>query len=77
MTLALWFAHLVPFPLLELKSWVDSDGAKVVVDESSMEFVRGATLDFVEEMISSSFQVVNNPQSESSCGCGTSFSPKA
>mmetsp|Transcript_13189 Transcript_13189/g.27187 ORF Transcript_13189/g.27187 Transcript_13189/m.27187 type:complete len:182 (-) Transcript_13189:93-638(-) len=56
---------------------IERDGAKVVVDESSLEFVRGSTLDFVEEMISSSFQVLNNPQSESSCGCGTSFAPKA
>jgi len=31
----------------------------------------------MQEMISSSFQVVNNPQSASSCGCGASFAPKA
>eukprot|EP00286_Rhodomonas_abbreviata_P012756 CAMPEP_0181325244 /NCGR_PEP_ID=MMETSP1101-20121128/20814_1 /TAXON_ID=46948 /ORGANISM="Rhodomonas abbreviata, Strain Caron Lab Isolate" /LENGTH=149 /DNA_ID=CAMNT_0023433523 /DNA_START=120 /DNA_END=569 /DNA_ORIENTATION=+ len=55
---------------------VEKDGAKVLVDEGSLELVRGSTLDFVEEMISSSFQVVNNPHSESACGCGASFAPK-
>jgi iron-sulfur cluster assembly accessory protein len=52
-------------------------GAKLVIDETSLDLVRGSTIDFVEEMISSSFQVLNNPQSESSCGCGSSFAPKA
>ena len=51
-------------------------GAKLVIDETSLDLVRGSTIDFVEEMISSSFQVVNNPNSESSCGCGSSFAPK-
>jgi iron-sulfur cluster assembly accessory protein len=53
------------------------DGAKVVVDGVSLEMVRGAKVDFVEEMISSSFQIVENPKSDASCGCGASFSPKA
>eukprot|EP00968_Pinguiococcus_pyrenoidosus_P023139 scaffold3581_cov252-Pinguiococcus_pyrenoidosus.AAC.15 len=54
----------------------ERDGATVVVDESSMEFVRGATVDFAVEMIRSSFVVVNNPNSESACGCGSSFALK-
>ena len=53
------------------------DGAKVVVDGVSLEMVRGAKVDFVEEMISSSFQIVENPKSDASCGCGASFAPKA
>jgi iron-sulfur cluster assembly 2 len=52
-------------------------GAKLVIDETSLDMVRGSTIDFVEEMISSTFQVLSNPQSESSCGCGSSFAPKA
>jgi iron-sulfur cluster assembly accessory protein len=52
------------------------DEAVVVVDDVSMEFVRGATVDFVQEMIRSSFAVVNNPNSEAGCGCGASFSLK-
>lgn len=49
---------------------------KVVVDEKSMELVKGSTVDFVQEMMRSSFAVLNNPQSESACGCGSSFAMK-
>mmetsp|Transcript_19881 Transcript_19881/g.60228 ORF Transcript_19881/g.60228 Transcript_19881/m.60228 type:complete len:156 (-) Transcript_19881:58-525(-) len=52
------------------------DGATVVVDEASLEFVRGATVDFAQELIRSAFVVVNNPNSESACGCGNSFAMK-
>lgn len=48
----------------------------MVVDNSSFELVKGATVDYVQEMIRSSFAVVNNPQSESACGCGSSFAVK-
>eukprot|EP00635_Sarcinochrysidales_sp_CCMP3193_P015211 CAMPEP_0118898378 /NCGR_PEP_ID=MMETSP1166-20130328/5393_1 /TAXON_ID=1104430 /ORGANISM="Chrysoreinhardia sp, Strain CCMP3193" /LENGTH=147 /DNA_ID=CAMNT_0006837485 /DNA_START=26 /DNA_END=469 /DNA_ORIENTATION=+ len=52
------------------------NGQAVVVDETSLEFVRGATIDFADEMIRSAFVVVNNPNSESACGCGSSFALK-
>ncbi|KAI8917111.1 iron-sulfur assembly protein IscA-like 2, mitochondrial-like protein [Powellomyces hirtus] len=52
------------------------DGARVVVDAISLDFVAGSTLDYVEELIGSSFQVTNNPKAESSCGCKTSFNVK-
>ena len=52
------------------------DGADVVIDDGSMEFVRGATIDFEQEMIRSAFVVSNNPNSESACGCGSSFALK-
>ena len=54
----------------------ERDGAVVVVDEMSMEFVRGATIDFEQEMIRSAFSVINNPNSEAGCGCGVSFAAK-
>lgn len=53
------------------------NGAEVVIDEISFGFVRGATIDYVEEMIKSSFEVVKNPQADASCGCGASFNAKA
>ena len=56
--------------------WHGPEGARVVVDESSLEFVRGATLDYVVEMIKSAFVVKENPQSEAACGCGSSFAVK-
>jgi iron-sulfur cluster assembly accessory protein len=54
----------------------DAHGAVVKVDPISFSFIKGARVDYVEELISSSFQVIDNPNSESSCGCGTSFAAK-
>ena len=54
----------------------ERDEALVVVDDISLEYVRGSTVDFVEEMIRSSFAVTNNPNSETGCGCGASFALK-
>jgi iron-sulfur cluster insertion protein len=49
------------------------DGAKVVVDEVSLELLSGSELDFVEDLVGSYF-AVKNPNAKSSCGCGSSFS---
>jgi len=54
----------------------ERDGAAFVVDEESLEFVKGSTIDFSETMVRSSFVVSNNPLSESACGCGSSFAIK-
>ncbi len=51
----------------------EKDGVKAVVDETSLELLGGAEIDFVEELVGSYFQV-NNPNASSSCGCGSSFS---
>jgi len=48
-------------------------GIKVVIDPMSLELIQGAEIDFVEELVGSSFQV-RNPNATSSCGCGNSFS---
>lgn len=49
------------------------DGATVLVDETSLQFLAGSQLDYVETMAGSSFEV-KNPNSTASCGCGNSFS---
>lgn len=49
------------------------DGAKVLVDETSLEYLKGSTVDFVDDLIGQSFKI-DNPQATASCGCGTSFS---
>ncbi|MBN9532066.1 MAG: iron-sulfur cluster insertion protein ErpA [Alphaproteobacteria bacterium] len=49
------------------------DGAVVLVDPVSLDFLTGAEIDFVDDLIGSSFKI-NNPNAASSCGCGTSFS---
>ncbi|XP_003214432.1 iron-sulfur cluster assembly 2 homolog, mitochondrial [Anolis carolinensis] len=54
----------------------EQGGARVVVDLDSLSFVKGAMVDFNQELIRSSFQVVNNPQAEQGCSCGSSFSVK-
>ena len=48
------------------------NGGKVVVDEMSIQFIKGATIDYIEEFGSEYF-AVNNPSASSSCGCGSSF----
>jgi iron-sulfur cluster insertion protein len=47
-------------------------GVQVVVDDSSLDLLSGGQLDWVEDMVGSSFQITN-PNAESSCGCGNSF----
>jgi iron-sulfur cluster insertion protein len=51
----------------------ERDGVKLVVDETSLDLLVGAEVDFVEDLVGSSFQV-RNPNASSSCGCGSSFS---
>ena len=45
----------------------------VIIDETSMELIQNSKIDYVHELIGSSFKITN-PQATSSCGCGTSFS---
>ena len=54
----------------------ERDGSSVVIDTKSFELIKGATVDYKEELIRSAFSIVNNPQSESACGCGSSFAAK-
>jgi iron-sulfur cluster insertion protein len=49
------------------------DGATVVIDETSLELLGGAEIDFVEDLVGAAFQI-RNPNAASSCGCGNSFS---
>ncbi|TKA76255.1 hypothetical protein B0A49_04877 [Cryomyces minteri] len=51
--------------------------AKVVMDEPSLELLKGAKVDYTMELIGSQFKVVGIPGAASSCGCGTSFDIKA
>jgi len=51
----------------------ERDGVALVIDEVSLELVKGAEIDFVEDMMGAAFQV-KNPNAASSCGCGNSFS---
>lgn len=48
------------------------DEATVYIDSMSLEFMGGAEIDFVDDLIGQSFQI-RNPNAVASCGCGTSF----
>jgi len=51
----------------------ETDGVKLVVDPISLDLVRGSAVDFVEDLGGASFRVTN-PNAQSGCGCGSSFS---
>lgn len=51
---------------------VTRDGVTMLVDSMSLLYLMGSEVDFVEDLVGSSFQVVN-PNATSSCGCGSSF----
>jgi iron-sulfur cluster assembly accessory protein len=49
------------------------DGVAVVIDEMSLQFLKGSAIDFVDDLIGAKFEI-RNPNATASCGCGTSFS---
>ncbi|WP_032113802.1 iron-sulfur cluster insertion protein ErpA [Candidatus Paracaedibacter symbiosus] len=49
-----------------------NNGAEVIVDETSLGLLEGSILDYVEDMVASTF-VIKNPNAAASCGCGNSF----
>jgi len=51
----------------------ERDGIAVIVDDTSLDLLNGAEVDFVEDLMGASFQI-RNPNAASSCGCGNSFS---
>lgn len=48
-------------------------GIRMLIDETSLELLNGAVVDYVEEMVGASFKITN-PNASSTCGCGSSFS---
>ncbi len=52
---------------------IHNEKIDVIIDKTSMELIQNSKIDYVHELIGSSFKITN-PQATSSCGCGTSFS---
>jgi iron-sulfur cluster assembly accessory protein len=51
---------------------VERDGAVILVDSVSLEYMKGSEVDFVDDLMGQSFKV-KNPNAVASCGCGVSF----
>jgi iron-sulfur cluster assembly accessory protein len=52
---------------------LEKDGANVLIDQVSIQYMEGAVIDFVDDLMGQSFKI-ENPLATASCGCGTSFS---
>jgi iron-sulfur cluster assembly protein len=53
---------------------IENEGVQVIVDPESLQFLRGSTLDYSDELAGAGFRL-RNPNAARSCGCGTSFEP--
>ncbi|NGZ07193.1 MAG: iron-sulfur cluster insertion protein ErpA [Magnetococcales bacterium] len=58
----------------EADTLVESNGARVLIDPTSLNYLMGAEVDYVEDLSGAQF-VIRNPNAASSCGCGQSFTP--
>lgn len=54
----------------------EQDGVRLIVGEESLKFLENSQVDYVDALNDSGFRIVN-PNATRSCGCGTSFEPKA
>jgi iron-sulfur cluster assembly accessory protein len=54
----------------------EREGARVLVDEVSLGLLKGAVVEYEDTLMRSAFHVASNPNSEASCGCGSSFAAK-
>jgi iron-sulfur cluster insertion protein len=52
----------------------DYNGVKLLVDSMSWGYLQGATIDYKDDIMGSSFSI-ENPNAQTTCGCGSSFSP--
>lgn len=52
---------------------IEKGGIKILIDSLSLQYLQGATIDYRESLMGSNF-VINNPNAQTTCGCGSSFS---
>ena len=53
---------------------IEKDGVVLLVDSMSSQYLTGARIDYVEDLMGAQFKI-ENPNAQTSCGCGSSFSP--
>ncbi len=51
---------------------IEKSGTSILIDSMSMQYLQGATIDYKDELMGSSF-TINNPNATTTCGCGSSF----
>ena len=54
---------------------IEQDGVKIFIDPTSMMYLDGATIDYVDSIMGGGFKI-ENPNAVTSCGCGSSFKAK-
>ena len=54
---------------------IEQDGVKVFIDPTSMMYLEGATIDYIDSIMGGGFKI-ENPNAVTSCGCGSSFKAK-
>jgi iron-sulfur cluster insertion protein len=54
---------------------IERDSVQILVDSMSMQYLTGAKIDYKEDLMGSNFSI-DNPNAQTSCGCGSSFSPR-
>ena len=59
--------------IAEEATCITKDGAKLVIDSLSLQYLEGSTVDYTEDLMGSKF-VITNPNATTTCGCGESFS---
>ncbi len=52
---------------------IEKSGFKILIDAMSMQYLEGAVIDYKEDLMNSSFSI-QNPNAQTTCGCGSSFS---
>ena len=52
---------------------IEKEGANLVIDSLSLQYLQGSTVDYVEDLMGSKF-IISNPNATTTCGCGESFS---
>ncbi len=53
---------------------IEFDGVKLLIDSMSAQYLQGAQIKYTEDAMGESFSI-DNPQAQTTCGCGSSFSP--
>jgi iron-sulfur cluster assembly protein len=60
----------------EYDTLVEIDGVRLVIDPTSLMYVGGSTIDYVDSLMGGGFRI-DNPNAVSTCGCGASFRTKS